>query len=245
MRTNDEIINIIIEQTQEKGYSLTELAKLTGMAKSSLSRYFNKSRQFPLNKAEIFAQALNLSTEFLLGVDKTDLTATPTLLTQITDTVVQLETPRQQNVYTYATEQLKEQNTIIEEENVTYIEDYRATITLNFYGAVSAGTGEWLGEEYAEPMTFYDDEVPSGTDFVLKVNGDSMYPMFKNGQYIFIQKTNELKDDTIGVVIVNGDAYVKRLILNKNSLDLVSLNPKYDTIKVTAEDSFVFVGEVL
>ena len=40
----------------------------TNMAKSGISRYFNKTRTFPLNRADAFANALGVTTEFLLGV---------------------------------------------------------------------------------------------------------------------------------------------------------------------------------
>ncbi|KRK78786.1 CI-like repressor [Companilactobacillus nodensis DSM 19682 = JCM 14932 = NBRC 107160] len=40
---------------------------MTGVAKSSLSRYENKSRQFPLDQVSNFSKALSLSPEFVLG----------------------------------------------------------------------------------------------------------------------------------------------------------------------------------
>ncbi|HFI0682626.1 TPA: helix-turn-helix domain-containing protein, partial [Streptococcus suis] len=42
----------------EKNINLSELARRVGIAKSSLSRYINKTREFPLNKVSSFAQAL-------------------------------------------------------------------------------------------------------------------------------------------------------------------------------------------
>ena len=39
-----------------------------GQAKSGVSRYFNKTRTFPLNRANVYAEALGVSTEYLLGV---------------------------------------------------------------------------------------------------------------------------------------------------------------------------------
>ena len=68
MRTNDEIIELIKELCAEKNISLSELARKTDMAKSGISRYFNKTRTFPLNRADAFAKALGVTTEFLLGV---------------------------------------------------------------------------------------------------------------------------------------------------------------------------------
>lgn len=67
MRSNSEIIDIIISEKDKKGLSLSELARRTGVAKSAMSRYLNKTRQFPLNKAQEFANVLGISVEYLLG----------------------------------------------------------------------------------------------------------------------------------------------------------------------------------
>ncbi len=67
MRSNSEIVDIIISEKDKKGLSLSELARRTGVAKSAMSRYLNKTRQFPLNKAQEFANVLGISVEYLLG----------------------------------------------------------------------------------------------------------------------------------------------------------------------------------
>lgn len=70
MRTNEEIIEIIKTTLNENDMSLSELARRVGMAKSAVSRYLNGSREFPLNRANDFANALHISTEYLLGFEK-------------------------------------------------------------------------------------------------------------------------------------------------------------------------------
>ncbi len=67
MRSNSEIVDIIISEKDKRGLSLSELARRTGIAKSAMSRYLNKTRQFPLNKAQDFADVLEISVEYLLG----------------------------------------------------------------------------------------------------------------------------------------------------------------------------------
>jgi len=69
MRTNDEIIKIVSDLKDEKGWSLNELARRLGIAKSSMSRYFNKTRGFPINKVGDFAKVLGVTPEYLLGFD--------------------------------------------------------------------------------------------------------------------------------------------------------------------------------
>ena len=69
MRNNEEIIHLIKQLCDEKNISLSELARRTNMAKSGISRYFNFTRTFPLNRADDFAKALNVTPEFLLGIE--------------------------------------------------------------------------------------------------------------------------------------------------------------------------------
>lgn len=72
MRTNEEIIDLIIEICNKNDISQNELARRVSMAKSAISRYFNKTREFPLNRAADFAIALGVDTDFLLGVNKNE-----------------------------------------------------------------------------------------------------------------------------------------------------------------------------
>lgn len=72
MRSNDEIIDILSRLTDEKNMSMSELARRVGMAKSAVSRYFNKSREFPLNRVSDFASVLGVTSEYILGFDNKD-----------------------------------------------------------------------------------------------------------------------------------------------------------------------------
>ncbi|MFP5162989.1 helix-turn-helix transcriptional regulator [Staphylococcus equorum] len=70
MRNNDEIISVISKLMDKQNLSTSELARRTDMAKSTVSRYLNKSREFPLNRADDFARVLKVTPEYLLGLEK-------------------------------------------------------------------------------------------------------------------------------------------------------------------------------
>lgn len=70
MRENKEIVAIIKSLMNDRKLSLSELARRTGMAKSTISRYLNESREFPLNKADDFARVLKVTPEYLLGFEE-------------------------------------------------------------------------------------------------------------------------------------------------------------------------------
>ena len=103
----------------------------------------------------------------------------------------------------------------------------------------------YLDDEQVETISFGADMVPSGADFCLKVNGDSMEPMFNNGDYVFIKRETDFRNGTIGAVIVNGEAYLKKIYITDNSIRLVSLNKKYKDITVSEDDTLNYVGTVV
>lgn len=236
MRTNSEIVDIIIDLCNQKGWSLSEFARKLNLPKSSISRYFNKSRQLPINKINIFADTLGVSSEYLLGIKISN--------NDLLDIYNKLDSKRQTKVYDFATEQLNEQNNKITNIN-DYIEEETNWYEVKFYGSISAGTGLYLDDEQVETINFGADMVPSGTDFCLKVNGDSMEPMFNNGDYVFIKRETDFRNGTIGAVIVNGEAYLKKIYITDNSIRLVSLNKKYKDITVSEDDTLNYVGTVV
>ena len=245
MRTNSEIVDIIIDLCNQKGWSLSEFARKLDLPKSSISRYFNKSRQLPINKINLFSDVLGVSSEYLLGIQTiaSDRNKTQNELLNVYN---KLEINRQAKVYDYATEQLREQNNNNNVVDINdYIEEESEWYEVKFYGSVSAGTGLYLDDEQVETISFGTDMIPTGTDFCLKVNGDSMDPMFHDGDYVFIKRETDFRNGSIGVVIVNGDAYLKKIYITDNSIKLVSLNKKYKDITVTQDDNLKYVGTVV
>ena len=156
----------------------------------------------------------------------------------------QLNSDRKEKVYNFATEQLNEQNNKITNIN-DYIEEETDWYEVKFYGSISAGTGLYLDDEQVETINFSSNMVPNGTDFCLKVNGDSMEPTFNNGDYVFIKRETDFRNGTIGAVIVNGEAYLKKIYITDNSIRLVSLNKKYKDIIVSEDDNLKYVGTVV
>lgn len=70
MNSSKEIINLIISLSKQRKISMSELSRKVGVAKSTMSRYFNEKRDFPVNDVGKYADALNVSVEYLLGLNK-------------------------------------------------------------------------------------------------------------------------------------------------------------------------------
>ncbi|GEQ50289.1 XRE family transcriptional regulator [Tetragenococcus koreensis] len=69
MKTNDEVMDILDKLKEENNLSISEIARRVDMAKSAVSKYFNRQRNFPLSRIEDFAQAMNVSPEYILGYE--------------------------------------------------------------------------------------------------------------------------------------------------------------------------------
>lgn len=68
MRPSNEVIRIIKRLREDKGMSLDDLAKRVGVAKSTLSRYESGKREFPINDVGLYADVLDTTIEYLLGI---------------------------------------------------------------------------------------------------------------------------------------------------------------------------------
>lgn len=240
MRTNEEIISLIQEEAKKKGMSMSELARRVGIAKSTMSRYFNKTREFPLNKADDFARIFNITPEFLLGIQK-ESKERPEILTIYN----QLEEPRQEKVLDFANAQLDEQESskvasIFEKvSNEDYIIDY-------VEGLVAAGHGTFQEDNLHMEVRLRAEDVPEDYDTIAKVAGDSMEPLIEDNDLLFIRVASQIDVNSIGIFQVNGKNFVKKLKRDYDgSWYLQSLNSGYEEIHLSENDDIRTIGEVV
>lgn len=206
MRTNEEIVNLITNIREEKNISISELGRMVEMPKSTLSRYLNKSRQFPLDRVSDFARALNVSSEYILGVFPTD----------ITSIYNQLEKPRQQKVYNFAERQLEKQN---------------ETKVVRIYGKTAAGEPLTYGDDVIEEREV--KHVPKHAECALVVQGDSMEPEIKDGSIVFYKQQKNIENGEIAIVEIDGDGVTCKKVkfdYDNDKVVLQSLNDKYKDV---------------
>lgn len=241
MRTNNEIINLIQDRINEKNMSMSELARQVGIAKSSLSRYFNRTREFPLNRADDFAKVLGITPEYLLGIQKTN-NVEPEILTIFN----QLDEDRQANVLDYATSQLNEQvnlKTISILDKFKNDDDY---IIDYVEGLVAAGHGTFQEDNLHMEVKLRTEDVPENYDTIAKVAGDSMEPLIEDNDLLFIKVTSQVDINSIGIFQINGKNFVKKLKRDYDgSWYLQSLNSGYEEIHLSENDDIRTIGEVV
>ncbi|WP_353891621.1 helix-turn-helix domain-containing protein [Lactococcus lactis subsp. lactis] len=146
MRTNEEIVRILIDEKNKQKLSISELARRVDMAKSAISRYFNFTREFPLNRADDFAKVLGISTEYLLGISKEETSNIEEienipLIQETIRTMEQLDSPRQKIVLETAKSQLKDQEK--ETAKVISLENKKNQQTIDLAELVDDSKIDW------------------------------------------------------------------------------------------------------
>ena len=128
--------------------------------------------------------------------------------------------------------------------------------------AASAGTGQFLDSDVHDRIALPRSVVPAGTQFALRISGDSMEPAYYSDQLAFVKRTVTLRPGDVGIFLLDGESYIKRYeeeMPGEEEMDdylyssgnvqkkpvLVSFNPKYDPIRVTQHNNFAVVGKVL
>ena len=227
MRTNSEIVDIIIDLCNQRGWSLSEFARKLDLPKSSISRYFNKSRQLPINKINLFADTLGVSSEYLLGIKISN--------NDLLDIYNKLDSNRQSKVYDYASRQLDEQNGI-QEEKVVYLVRGRQS---------AAGSMIHVDDVDAEMGVLPSSIVPNGANELVQITGDSMEPIIKKGSEVYLRYQPTVEDGEIAIVRIEDEGVTcKYLYRDGKNVILKSENPKYEDIVVDAEKVSV-IGKVL
>ena len=106
----------------------------------------------------------------------------------------------------------------------------RNVVKIPIYGIIPAG----VPIEAIEDIIGYE-EIPqklaqTGTFFGLKVQGSSMYPKIEDGDIVIIRKQENFENGDICAVMVNGfDATLKRVKKEKEGIELIPINPEYET----------------
>lgn len=133
----------------------------------------------------------------------------------------------------YTIEQPLVKNTdIIEETAIKYNEDKKVcTKSIPLYPKLAAaGTGQYLFDDIPFETILVDAKKYKSASYAIGVNGDSMEPTFFDGDTLIVDRNTIPEIGKIGIFLINGKSFVKRLGEN----ELISDNPSYSPIKASS-----------
>ncbi len=220
----------IKELRENKNISRNELADLLGVTVGSISNYENEvsSPKEPIlfkimevlhcDANYLFQDAINMPTmENTVSVEEHDIVkkyrTLDTYGKDAVDSVLDIEYTRCQ----------------VKEESFSYIPDNIRPIDYYMKNA-SAGNGQIVFDDtVVERITIPDIPKYKRVAYAIGVNGNSMEPLYHDGDMLLIEPTVDMEIGEIGIFIVDGEAYVKKL----GDKELISLNEDYSNIPLT------------
>lgn len=122
-----------------------------------------------------------------------------------------------------------------------------ATQTIPVMGRVNAGlSGEAI--EYTEDFV----AIPGsweGDYGALKVHGDSMLPLMRDGDTVIFRRQNDCDSEDIVIAIIDGtETTIKKLVKSRHSITLQPFNPAYEPLVFTnaqAKERLSILGKVV
>ena len=217
--TLQELADDLNDKYQDKNRSI-------GFSKGKLSKWENGKEQPYLSSARLVADYFNVSVDYLIG------RKTNEPFNDIIKIYDKLEVKRQKNVYNYANNQLIEQNQV-----------HEAT-TVYVTSKLSAGPGVIDLDPTNVEEVQYDGYVPRH-DLAFQVAGDSMEPLFEDGEIVFVERTEDIYSGQVIAVQINEESFIKKAYIENDQLRLVSLNSMYDDILADGTDNIRVVGRVI
>ncbi|MFT8668841.1 MAG: LexA family transcriptional regulator [Liquorilactobacillus hordei] len=214
----------IKQYRKARGYTQEDLAKKLGVSPNSVSAW-ELGRNKPLmDKVTIMAKLFDVKSSDIIGdsIENEE--------NNIVSIYEELEPLRKKRVYSFAENQLSEQNG-------KTIRSGRSTAA----GAPIDGDYEDSQEEIV-----VRSEVPRGADEVVTIAGDSMEPLLKQGSQAFVHyQPVPDNEGQIVIVSIKGDGVTcKRIYREDGKIRLKSINEKYEDMVFPAEDIRI-IGKVI
>lgn len=111
------------------------------------------------------------------------------------------------------------------------------TTNVPILGIVKAGYDYLAQENIIDYISFKVDGTDKENYYALNVTGDSMTPLFDNGDTVIVHKQDDFKNGDNCVVLINGEeATIKKVYKGSTGIELKAVNPYYPPRVFTDEE---------
>ena len=203
-----------------------------------------------IGKIELLANYFNINKSDLIENKNSTAQPSDSLLEEITNTARKLNTDNKKIVLRMSEDLLDEQ----EKRRKAKINEASEAISLYQVEVVSetaaaCGFNYGFGYEDTDRETIEVDEKPPRHDIATKVSGDSMQPVYQDGDILYlVDKGLTTYNGDLAVIAYGDRSYFKRIYTENGRLRLVSLNDKYEDIILDfppAEDTHIKIFSVV
>lgn len=111
----------------------------------------------------------------------------------------------------------------------------------------AAGLGNYLSDVASNIEQYPANVVPDGTEFGVRISGNSMAPNIPDKATAFVQSKIAIEPGQVGIFLLNGESFCKKLEVDreKQEIRLVSFNPDYKDRVIEECDDLRTLGLVL
>lgn len=239
---NEYLILKLKEGRINKGLKQSDVTQFTGIKNTTLSNYENGITEpdidtflqlcelYELDYAGILAEAYGLS------VQGEDFKIRPSEI-EIAKKYRSLDSHGQETVSYILDRETERVKTL--REQTEYIDNLKSFVPKGnpnipqmrlinyYYRLASAGTGQIIFDmPPTKRIEIPDIQKYKKADYAIGVNGNSMEPVYYDGDMLLVEMTEYIDIGEIGIFSVDNECYVKKLGEN----ELISLNPNCENI---------------
>lgn len=234
----------LISQLRKKvDYKQEYVAKQIGVKKNTISNYENNVSKPHYEQLVKLCNLFGVDANYLL---QDDIVGTFQQDQQILSAYKNL-TDSDRRVVDFILD-IKQEKPIQYSDNTNKLINLGEIISIDTYSQpVSAGKGNIYIDDNPVPQLYPATPISSKADYCARISGDSMYPNYFDGDFVYVDKTKELNNDDIGIFFYDGEAYCKKYYDDNGIKKLISLNPdqeRYSPI-VIENDTFEVQGKVI
>ena len=229
------ICNRIRHYREGLGLEQKALAAMVGVTANAVSNWERGRARPDVNLLPNICEALQITLYQLYGLDDPSVKYT-TMEDAFMENYRQLTPGHQYAVRAMA------QNLLQVQQTEGRLKIHKLT---RFEHQLAAGIGDPNEfEDSGTPIYVYDDSLTCRADCVFTVNGDSMEPDYPDGCMVLVKRisdSGELTPGDIGAFMIDNETYIKEYQPD----GLHSLNPKYDVMRFSDEESVYLIGRII
>lgn len=235
---------------RKTGINKNKLSQLSGVPYTTIDGFYKKGYEnTKISTVRKIASAFDVSLDYLVDDEVTDEQYSPQIKSTSSD--LSEEAHKVAKEFDLLSEHGKGAVRAIlgyEKKSTTKIEPTAQIHTLNkviylshAQDKASAGTGFQLDHDRMDKwMVVYNEETRMA-DFCVDVVGDSMEPLYHDGDTVLVRQQPSVEIGEIGLFVINDQGFVKRL----GEDGLQSINPKYENIHPNEYNLVECMGKVI
>lgn len=218
---------------KSKGFTQKQLAAKINAAHNSISDWENDKNKPDPDTIELLCGVLEITPNYLLAASPDDFSPKDKLLVRRYNDLDFIGQSHVDAVLQWETERVQQLEQATAAPAATRMINY-------YYRLASAGTGQII---FDMPPT-KRIEIPAipeyrKADYAIGVNGNSMEPVYHDGDTLLVEMIDNVEIGEIGIFLVNGESFVKE----RGETELISLNP--DSKNVPLNEDARCLGRVI